>query len=72
MMAAPVTTGASFDAGPAVALFQATPRQLVSTNDQFVYDISKDGRRFLFLMQVKRSETAPVSVVLNWTAMLNK
>jgi Tol biopolymer transport system component len=72
IIAVPVTTGANFDAGPPVALFQATPRQPVSTNDQFVYDVSKDGQRFLFLMLVKEAETVPVSVVLNWTAMLNK
>jgi len=72
IMAAPVTTGANFDAGPPVALFQATPRQPVSTNDQFVYDVSRDGQRFLFLTLVKEAETVPVSVVLNWTAMLNQ
>jgi hypothetical protein len=72
MMAARVTTGTNFDAGPPVALFQATPRQPVSTNDQFVYDVSRDGQRFLFLTLVKEAETVPVSVVLNWTAMLNK
>ena len=72
VMAAPVTTGANFDAGPPVALFQATPRQPVSTNDQFVYDVSRDGQRFLFLTLVKEAETVPVSVVLNWSAMLNK
>jgi Tol biopolymer transport system component len=72
IMAAPVTTGANFDSGPAVALFQATPRQPVSTNDQFVYDVSRDGQRFLFLTQVKEAESSPMSIVLNWTAMLNK
>jgi eukaryotic-like serine/threonine-protein kinase len=72
IMVAAVTTGANFDASSPVALFQATPRQPVSTNDQFVYDVSRDGQRFLFLTQVKQTETVPMSVVLNWTATLNK
>jgi Tol biopolymer transport system component len=72
MMAAAVTTGATFDAGLPAALFQSNPRQPVSTNDQFVYDVSRDGQRFLILTQLKQSETAPVSIVLNWTAKLNK
>jgi Tol biopolymer transport system component len=72
MMAAAVTTGATFDAGPPAALFQTTPRQAVSTNDQFAYDVSRDGQRFLINTQVKQAETAPMSVILNWTAKLNK
>ena len=72
IMVASVTAGANFDASSPVALFQTTPRQPVSTNDQFVYDVSRDGQRFLFLTQVKQSETTPMSVVLNWAAMLNR
>jgi len=72
MMAAPVTMGANFDAGVPAALFQATPRQPVSTNDQFAYDVSRDGQRFLIITQVKQTETAPMSIILNWTAKLKK
>jgi len=72
MMAAPVTLGANFDAGAPTAIFQATPRQPVSTNDQFAYDVSGDGQRFLIIAQVKQAEPAPMSVILNWPAKLNK
>src|SRR5262249_38735703 len=72
MMAATVTTGANFDVGTPVALFQTTPRQPVSLNDQFVYDVSRDGQRFLIITQVKHAETEPMSIVLNWPAKLNK
>jgi len=72
MMAVPVTTGATFDAGSPVALFQATPMQPVSRNDQFFYDVTRDGQRFLILTQVKQAETAPMSIILNWPAKLNK
>jgi len=72
MMAVPVTIGANFDAGAPLALFQAVPRQPVSTNDQFVYDVARDGQRFLILTQVKRPESRPMSVILNWSARLPK
>jgi serine/threonine protein kinase len=72
IMAAPVTTGAHFDAGTPVALFQSTPRQPVLVYDLFVYDVSRDGQRFLVNTQVKQGESAPMSVVLNWTAKLEK
>src|SRR5882762_2359030 len=72
IMAAPVTTGANFDASTPVALFQAVPRQPVSTNDQFVYDVARDGQRFLILTQVKRPESRPMSVIRNWSARLPK
>jgi|HubBroStandDraft_6_1064221.scaffolds.fasta_scaffold06746_2 Tol biopolymer transport system component len=72
MMAAPVTTGANFDVGTPAALFQATPRQPVSTNDLFAYDVSREGQRFLILTQLKQTETVPMSVILNWSAKLTK
>lgn len=72
MMAAPVTTGVNFDSGKPVALFQAVPRQPVSSYDLFVYDVTRDGQRFLINTPVKRAETQPMSVILNWTSNLNK
>ena len=72
MMSVTVTTGAKFDAGAPVALFQATPRQAVPIYDLFVYDVSRDGQRFLINTSVKEAETQPMSVVLNWPAELNK
>ena len=71
VMAVPVTTGANFDSGTPVALFQATPRQPIPIYDLFVYDVSRDGQRFLIVTPVKE-ETAPMSVVLNWPAKLKK
>ena len=72
MMAAPVTTGTHFDAGTPVVLFQSTPRPPVLVYDLFVYDVSRDGQRFLINTQVKQTENTPMSVVLNWPAKLNK
>lgn len=72
VMATPVTTGANFDAGTPVTLFQATPRQPVANFDLFVYDVSRDGQRFLINTPVKQEETPPMTLVLNWGAKLNK
>jgi hypothetical protein len=72
IVSAPVTTGAHFDAGTPAVLFQSTPRQPVLVFDHFVYDVSRDGQRFLINTQVKQAESAPMSVVLNWPAMLGK
>lgn len=46
MMATPVVAGANFDAATPVSLFQVTPRQPISSRDQFVYDVARDGQRF--------------------------
>ena len=72
MMAVPVTGGAKFDAGTPAALFQATPRQPVVSADLFVYDVTRDGQRFLINTPVKQGETQPMSIVINWAAQLNK
>jgi hypothetical protein len=72
MMAAPLTTGAHFDAGTPVVLFQGTPRQPILVYDLFVYDVSRDGQRFLINTQVKQADSAPMSVILNWPAKLGK
>ena len=71
MMAVPVTQGANFDAGTPVALFQANPREMIATSERFVYDVSKDGQRFLINTELKSGLT-PMSVVVNWAAALNK
>jgi eukaryotic-like serine/threonine-protein kinase len=63
MMAAPVTTGTNLDFGTPVPLFQTAPRQPNSSRDQFVYDVSKDGQRFLILTHVKQAGTPPMTVV---------
>jgi eukaryotic-like serine/threonine-protein kinase len=72
VMAVPVTTGANFDSGTPLTLFQATPRQPIPLYDLFVYEVSRDGQRFLIITPVKEAETAPMSIVLNWMAKLNK
>ena len=72
IMAVPVKSGASFDAGAPEALFQANPREIVATSEQVIYDVDASGQRFLINTQVKNTETHPISVILNWDAPLKK
>jgi serine/threonine protein kinase/Tol biopolymer transport system component len=72
VMAAPVTTGTKFDAGTPIVLFQANPRDLVATSEQFTYDVTGDGQRFLINTQMKQTDNLPMSVVLNWSQKLSK
>jgi Tol biopolymer transport system component len=72
MMAVPVTLGSSVEAGAPTALFQAHPRQHISSLDIFTYDVSRDGQRFLINTPVERTKTSPLSVVLNWPAELGR
>ena len=69
MMSVPVKTGANFDAGTPVTLFQANPREMQATSEMFTFDVSKDGQRFVINTQLKTA-MSPMSVVLNWTANL--
>jgi len=69
IMAVPVKTGTNFDAGSPVILFQANPREMIATSEQFVYDVSNDGQKFLINTQIKTAMT-PMSLVLNWGAKL--
>jgi hypothetical protein len=72
MMAVPVATGASFEAGSPVVLFQAHRRQPISSQDIFSYDVSGDGQRFLIATQVDEANAAPLSVLLNWASEMEK
>jgi len=72
MMAVAVTTGASFKAGSPVALFQTHRRLQVSSLDDFSYDVSGDGQRFLIATKVDEANAAPLSVLLNWVSQMEK
>ena len=71
LMAVSIKTGANFDTGTPTALFQAFPRETIAaTSEQFFYDVSQDGQKFLINTQLK-SAIRPMSVVLNWPSKLN-
>jgi serine/threonine-protein kinase len=70
MMAVPVQAdGKTFESGVAVSLFQVpmAPTQLIGRD----YDVSSDGQRFV-VGTVVGAPATPVTIVLNWPAVLKK
>jgi hypothetical protein len=72
IMAVSVATGASFEAGTPVALFQTHRRQPMSSQDLFSYDVSSDGQRFLIATKLDEPNAAPLSILLNWASDIEK
>jgi eukaryotic-like serine/threonine-protein kinase len=68
----PVNTEGSFSTGNPKPLFRTQLRAEVSSTDLFSYDVTKDGQRFLVNRYAKPSQVAPIHVVLNSTANLQK
>jgi serine/threonine protein kinase/Tol biopolymer transport system component len=66
MMATDVKSGAEFEHGVARELFEVRmpPRGL--------FDVSRDGKRFLILGPVEPEASAPMTLVINWNAGLKK
>jgi Tol biopolymer transport system component len=72
-MAVPVSLGASFAAGAPVPLFRVThpvgfTRRIWYTS----YDVSGGGEKFLVNVVVEDAAVAPITVVLNWVALLKR
>ena len=64
----------SFDSGPAsVKLGKA--RRLFQTRAEFdvvprQYDVTADGKRFLLAQPLEESTAVPITVIVNWPALL--
>jgi eukaryotic-like serine/threonine-protein kinase len=67
-----VNIDAGFEAASPTPLFQTHPRQPMSAMDFFSYDVTSDGQKFLVNTRVETSNTAPLSVILNWSAEMEK
>jgi len=65
MMTVAVTTGASFETSPPVALFDAAVR----TRQTPQYDVSSDGRHFLLNRLSDSAPPEPVTMLQNWDVM---
>jgi eukaryotic-like serine/threonine-protein kinase len=70
LMAVDVGASPSLRVGVPKALFRA-PLQSAQSFESPAWDVTKDGRRFLFTAVTKQSERA-FTVVLNWTSLLMK
>jgi serine/threonine protein kinase/Tol biopolymer transport system component len=68
LMAAAVNAkGSSFDVDAVKPLFQTR-----ATATRYSYDVSADGQRFLINTTPEQTTSAPITIVLNWTAGLKK
>jgi eukaryotic-like serine/threonine-protein kinase len=65
IVAVPVTSGASLQAGPGASLFR------LETGIRN-FDVSPDGSRFLVTTPLEKSPESPIRVILDWQATLKK
>ena len=68
LMVVPIDTADQFNAGVALALFPTA----LQTGANQRYAVTKDGKRFLVSATPQQSGGAPITVVLNWTATIQK
>ncbi|HEU5236336.1 MAG TPA: hypothetical protein VFU37_04295, partial [Pyrinomonadaceae bacterium] len=59
-----------FEPGTPKLLFEA--RMLIPPGNPTSYEVSRNGQRFLINTPVEQSSASPLTVVLNWPALLNK
>jgi eukaryotic-like serine/threonine-protein kinase len=71
LMAVKIATQPVFRAEVPSPLFQMPPPSSLSTYGES-WDLTQDGKRFLFLAPVEQASQAPFTVVLNWQAGLKK
>ena len=70
-MAVPIGAAGQFDAGVPEALFP-TGVPARGFNSQASYAVTMDGKRFLVNARPQQSSVAPLTVVVNWTAGIQK
>lgn len=65
--------GDSLEIGNAQMLFQTHPASYVrAISSAYVYDVSADGKKFLFELEVFQGTSDPLALVVNWAAELRK
>jgi eukaryotic-like serine/threonine-protein kinase len=69
MIAVDIRVGAGIETGAPHVLFD-TGLSVGPNLDQ--YAVSPDGNRFLLLLPAEESATTPITVVINWTSLINK
>jgi eukaryotic-like serine/threonine-protein kinase len=70
LMAVPVESGASFRVGAPIPLFDVGSfgRRI----NRYVFDVSRDGRKFLVIRPLEDASMRPLTVVQNWTELLKR
>ena len=70
MMAVPIDATGQFDAGVPQALFPIGRARAFDASQ--VYAVTKDGKRFLVNARPEQSSAAPLTVVVNWPAAVQR
>lgn len=69
MMAVPIDATGQFDAGVPRALFRSGVQRF---NNNQLYAVTKDGKRFLVNTRPQQIAPTPLTVVVNWVAAIKK
>ena len=69
MMAVDIKAGSTFESGIPHLLFDASALKYLGGNN---FAVTPDGQRFLLGLSVEAEQSAPMTVVLNWTEGLKK
>jgi hypothetical protein len=69
MMAVPIGVAGQFDAGVPRALFPSGAQRF---NNNQLYAVTKDGKRFLVNARPQHVSPTPLTVVVNWVAAIQK
>ncbi len=65
LVAVPVTTEPGLSTGTPVELFAMNSRPYISSTDLFMYDVTRDGTRFIVDRYFRPPTVAPLNIVLN-------
>ncbi|HVS33058.1 MAG TPA: protein kinase [Thermoanaerobaculia bacterium] len=68
LISVPVENSAEFQTGPPQRLFKRSLR----TAPGVQYDVAPDGKRFLLNVPLQQAEVAPITLVQNWTRLLER
>lgn len=70
IMSVTINDGPNFEPGVPKVLFQTQIASTMESRNHYV--VTSDGQRFLINTQLKEIATAPINVVVNWSASLKK
>ena len=70
MAAAASGQGSAFEVGAVRPLFET--RAIANANQRYPYDVSADGQRFLVNTLAEETTSAPITLVVNWPALVKK
>src|SRR5579862_9168763 len=72
LIAVDIKTSPNFEVGVPVPLFLTSPQPPVSALHFFSYDVTADGQKFLVNTRSATTSASPLSVMLNWSAEVEK